>query len=81
MSPFLKNPKIILVITLAIVIPFISYYLIFDQQSNQILSEKTEITPSLNTNDSLPAPNSPLPNNSPTPTPPPNLPKAPTPSP
>lgn len=41
--PLLKNPKIILVITLAVVIPFVTYNLTFDAKQNKVLSEKIAV--------------------------------------
>lgn len=66
----LKNPRIILVLTLLIVIPFISYNLIASDQ-NRVLSEKTAIDQSASTPpspSSLPASPTPTPDPSPLPT-------------
>lgn len=72
MFSFLKNPKIILTITLLIVIPFISYNLITSSKQNQVLSEKAAIdqSPLISQSPStsnLQTTNYPLPTTSPSP--------------
>lgn len=66
MLSYLKNPKVILVITLLIVIPAIGYNLI-SESKQEVLSEKTAAIPKLESASPTPTP-TPTPIPSPTPT-------------